>query len=289
MAQQNNQREFERQQALGNTFVKPSNSQLERQGQQLQEFINKHGRPPAYRVKDQGDTDYSKWPVELHSTDPQDKKFALRQKIISQAQQNNQVPQVPGQGVAVVSDDYWDYISRKEDQAFLADFKAFLYSAMKLDSPEAMAYWKSQVPEVFEDRMKLFEQQLELVKKQAKINMLGPQSLEDWYFIYLVKKGMIQLPSGRLELGESHPTDRFSRGLFNLRRWWPSQITNPTPGFNWNAPLEDRRNVATYLNAQAVQNIFGSTRRDVTLDANNNAYLGSTGLLPGGGDVSNYF
>jgi hypothetical protein len=287
MAQQN-QRAFERQESLGNTFVKPSNSQLQKEGQQLQEFINKHGRPPAYRVKDQGDTEYSKWPVELHSTDPQDKKFALREKIIGQAQQNNLVPQVPGQGVAVVSDDYWDYISRKEDQAFLADFKAFLYSSMKLDSPEAMAYWKSQVPEVFEDRMKLFDQQLELVKKQAKINMLGPQSLEDWYFIYLVKKGMIQLPSGRLELGESHPTDTFSRGLFNLRRWWPSQIRNPTPLLDWNAPLEDRTNQAPIIGAQPLRDIFGSGARDVSIGPRGNPFLGGPGILPGAANISNY-
>src|SRR3954467_5886913 len=78
----------------------------------------------------------SQFPVQLGTTDPDDRKFTLQNTLVGR--NNNSVP---GYGQAVVGDEFFSWAKRKQDQAVLHDFYGYMLNNADLTKPESAQWW----------------------------------------------------------------------------------------------------------------------------------------------------
>lgn len=168
------------------------------------------------------------FPNLIEKGDPRDDYYAFKSGLI------NANGVIPGAGLAVASDADVGYLRKKGDDTVEAAFKAFLLDQMDLSTPEKQDYWQKNYPQVFDEKIKLVESQLDLQLKLAKLRILGPRSQEDYMLIFAIQHGYIALPKGPVYDPTSLEKTDFHRGLFNVKKWL---LTNDSQYVSGEDPL----------------------------------------------------
>lgn len=88
------------------------------------------------------------------------------------------------------------YVKRHRDQMENADFDRYVMQKFDLNDPAQLFLFQQIAPEQFQRRMDLIDYQQNLVTKYAKTRLMGPRSLEDLKFEWLIETGRIELPKG---------------------------------------------------------------------------------------------
>lgn len=88
------------------------------------------------------------------------------------------------------------YVRRQRDQMENADFDRWVMSKFNLEDPAQLFLFQQIAPEQFQRRMDLIDYEQNLVTRYAKMRLMGPRSLEDLKFEWLVETERIELPKG---------------------------------------------------------------------------------------------
>lgn len=164
------------------------------------------------------------FPVRMGTSDPDDYKYALQGKLV------NQEGKVPHVGQAIVGPEYFEYVERKMDVAQQVEFEDWLMKQVDWSTPEATEYWVRMFPWMLERRLEEVNRVSDLQKVKAKINIAGPQTAEDWRFMWNEQRGLIKVPDKPVHvLPETSNMDYnnkdYARGMF-------SPMINYIPPFN---------------------------------------------------------
>lgn len=195
------------------------------------------------------------FPMQMGSSDLEDEKYALQQKIlegVDQADARNRGV-IPGMGQVIVGPEYFDYTKRKMEMADEVAFRDWLVKQASFNTPEEAEYWSRMFPFIPEEKLREVSRVSELQKQQARINITGPQTPEDWRFIYNVNRGLIQIPTQPVHLLPRDDTtygnqSYYERGMFSpMVRFLPpydGEARQNTPAhlpnykYNWGQPLQ---------------------------------------------------
>lgn len=156
------------------------------------EVFNKYSQnappPNVFQIGDSvGETGSirSRFPVQLGTTDQEDAKFSLRTQLVDGE------GKVPGQGIAVADDSYFNYMERKREQANMFEFMKYIMTQADLSKPESADWWFRKFPWMQELRLKEINRQSEIQKKLATIQVTGPQSQDDFMLLFLKEKNLL--------------------------------------------------------------------------------------------------
>lgn len=171
----------------------------------------------VYKVNNLDKNDRNKninvnYPVQLGSTDPDDVKYALQGKM------TNAQGVVPNIGQAIVGDEYFDYATRKMDDAQQTMFQDWLMRQADWRSPEATEWWVNKFPWMLNKRYEEIDRVQQLQGRMAKINVGGPQNEEDFHLLFDLSRGLITIPDKPAhQLNEaSYANDNtYERGMFS--------------------------------------------------------------------------
>ncbi len=197
----------------------------------ITKFLEKKAPRRGQVVEDRSGSTTAKFPAQIQHGDPRDKRYALLQSAIS-----GDGMTLPGFGQYQASDRDLDYLQTKLEDAKNAKFKAWLYSQVDLKDPVYQKFWQEKLPGLYQERMKLIEDQIDLHTQLAKINLRGPESIEDFMLLYGIDTGEIPIPQLPFFLPEGVPKNKFNRGLFNVNNWFTD--FKREPGIGWNDPLK---------------------------------------------------
>lgn len=211
----------------------------------------------AYQLPDKSKSDVAKFPVRMLGGDPDDSKWAMRKSIVGE----NGI--VPGVGMAIAGPDYDSYVNRKRIELQDAEFKTWVTANVDLSSPEKQEYYYNLFPFIRDERLAEVDRQAFLQATEARINITGPQSEEDWFFIYAKQQGYIEVSTQPLQslndqtnLGKS-----YEGGLFSIvsNKLFPDKTKFKT--INFGSPFKTYTGqVTTTDNSPAgVYNVAGIT------------------------------
>lgn len=178
-------------------------------------FLRRNAPQLGQRMPDRGQTAAGQFANVIEKGDPRDERYALRGQLLGE---NNATGVLPGVGLAMATDKDFEYFHKKALDAQEADFKAWFLAQMDLSTPEKQAYWQSQFPEVFQEKQRLLESQVDIQLKLAKIRMLGPKNKEDYMLLWAIQRGFIKLPDGPLYDPSKESVKNFHEGLFNIKK-----------------------------------------------------------------------
>lgn len=88
------------------------------------------------------------------------------------------------------------YLKRQRDQMENSDFDRWVMQKFNLEDPAQLFLFQQIAPEQFQRRMDLIDYEQNLVTKYAKMRLMGPRSLEDLKFEWLIETGRVELPKG---------------------------------------------------------------------------------------------
>lgn len=202
-------------------------------------FVSLPQPPNIFRIHDSANPDAfgapqgttaSKFPVKLGSTDPEDDKFGLRARLVDKD------GVVPGVGLSVAGDDYFNYAQRKREEAMMFEFYTYIMSQADLSKPESAQWWFEKFPWMRDLRLDEIDRQAEIQKKLAKIAVTGPQSEEDFMLIYLKQYGILgdtDQPLTKLDSmkdGAGGVARNFKEGMFSIFSQKNNVLLAPYPG-----------------------------------------------------------
>lgn len=171
--------------------------------------------PNLFQIPDHGvpgGTEASKFPVQIGSTDPDDGKYQMREKIV---QGPNAI--VPGIGQAIAGEEFFDYAARKEEQAQLLQFTQWVMQQADLSKPESAAWWFEKFPWMKSLRLAEIDKQAELQKRLARIAIQGPQDQGDFLTLWMKQQGLIKVsdkPLHKINEDETIVADNYVKGFF---------------------------------------------------------------------------
>jgi len=174
-------------------------------------FVAMPAPPNVYKVKDQTGTTSSLFPAKLGSTDPRDDEYAMRAQLVKEG------GQVPGVGLAIADEGYFNYAQSKREEAMLFEFYTYIMSQADLSKPESAAWWFEKFPWMRDLRMAEIDRQGEIQKKLAKIQITGPQSEDDFMVLYLKQNNLLgdaDVPLTRLN--EMDTAANFKAGMYSI-------------------------------------------------------------------------
>lgn len=178
-----------------------------------------------------------RFPVQLSTTDPEDQKWAMREKIV---QQDGTVANI---GKAIAPSEYFDYAQRKENADLLFQFQQFVLQQVDLSTPEAANWWYTKFPWIREAKLKELHQQADLQKRYAEIAITGPQNEEDFLLIWMRKNGLIKVsdqPLERLWADESITSRSYRDGFFSpLAKQIPPTDIRRGGTMDWSNPVSE--------------------------------------------------
>jgi len=184
------------------------------------------------------------FPVKMGTSDPDDYKYKLQAELVDD---QGRVPHV---GQAIAGSEYFDYAERKMEVAQQVEFEDYLMKQVDWSTPEATEYWVRMFPWMLERRLEEVNRVADLQKFKAKINIAGPQTPEDWRFMWNEQRGLISVPKTPVHLLPEDTTpnaNTYARGMFSpmIKYIPPFKDPNPLihlPGHNpntkisWSAP-----------------------------------------------------
>lgn len=176
---------------------------------ELDSFLKGVSNTQYTQVSDRRGT---KFPAKLSHPDPEDAKWNLRKEAITDG------GKTPA-GMAIAPDSFFDYIDRKKQNELLADYEAWVMENADLSKPETIDWWYRTVPWIRNKRLSVIEEQAELQKNIARIQVDGPKSEEDLKLIFAIKNGLINISNKPLYQlgadGDKALSNSFRAGLFN--------------------------------------------------------------------------
>lgn len=224
------------QQRAGNAFV-PANTGDERWNNMNQTdhpvegYLRRHAPELGQAMPDREGTVASRFPNVIEQGDPRDEKYALRGKLLSNTGAAG--PYIPGVGLMMADQSDVEYFHKKALDVQEADFKAWFLAQMDLSTPEKQAYWQSKFPDVFQEKQRLMEKQLDIQLKLAKMRIFGPQNKDDYMLLWGIQRGYIKVPDGPLFEPTKLQQKNFHEGLFNIKKLFPrtgkGQLLTYTP------------------------------------------------------------
>lgn len=214
--------------------------------------------PNVFRLGAPGaDNVNAQFPVQLSTTDVEDQKWATMQKVIGQTGAGER-GQIPGIGQAIVPNEFWDYVQRKENADLLAQFQQFVLQQVDLSKPESANWWFTRFPWIRDLKLKEIDEQAELQKRFAQIQVTGPQNEEDFMLIWMRGQGLIKVadtPLDKLNQADNIVSGSYKAGFF-------SPLSKNIPATSPRLPAPSTGNKITWGNPIApgtVSNIFGIT------------------------------
>lgn len=164
------------------------------------------------------------FPVSIGSTDPQDEQYQIQKNLVNPA-----TGVVPGVGMALAGPDFFAYAQRKDQMQMLANYQAWVMQQADLTKPESQAWWFEKFPWMKEKRIEEINRIADLQKRSAEISVSGAQSDEDWFFIYLVKQGYIEIPDTAPHLlgTATYPATSYQQGFFSALAKKPAPVAIP--------------------------------------------------------------
>lgn len=180
----------------------------------------------------------AKFPAQISSTDPEDEKWALRQQVIGAGGVD-----VKGVGIAVAGDDFFQYAKRKMDSQQEAAFKEWVMKNADLNDPAQAAWWYEKIPWMKESREDYIKYVANLQMKDALITLNGPQSEDDFRFLFLKQQNLIHVPEKPLnQLNELTAQPSYVQGFFSpfsaslLSGRFPVAQYKADGKFQWSSP-----------------------------------------------------
>jgi hypothetical protein len=166
------------------------------------------------------------FPVQLGTADPEDLKMDLRQSVVKDG------GAVPGFGQAVADDRVFSYLERKKEAQIEADYRAWLISQTDFSSPEKAEFWNNVAPWITNEKIKQINENAELQKRLATLNVVGPKNDDDFRLLYMISNGTLRVPTKPVhEMDEDTKIARtdlnFVRGLFNPLAYTPDPYGYP--------------------------------------------------------------
>ena len=187
-----------------------------------------------YAEEDRKKTRIGDFPMKLGSAQPDDLEMAARQNLTEDS------GIVKGFGMAVADDRVFNYLERKKEAEIEADYRAWVASQADFSDPAQAEFWNKVAPWITDLKLQEIDQNLELQKRLATLQVKGPTSEEDFKLMYMIANGMVRVPTQPAQMMDKdtgrYPgvkTLDFKRGLFN-----PLAITPPKEGFP--KPLNNR-------------------------------------------------
>lgn len=116
--------------------------------------------------------------------DPQDAYWQRRTSVV------NREGTIPGVGKAIAPPEYFDYCQRKLNQNLSDQFKSFVFSQIKLDTPAAREYWESRFPEYTNEFRQGWQRRLGHMAKMGEMLINGVQSTDDLWYLFVTEKGL---------------------------------------------------------------------------------------------------
>lgn len=193
----------------------------------------------------------SNYPVQLGSDDPEDRKFALQQKLVGAG------GVVEGVGVAQAGSDYFNYVTRKEEMVEEVEYREWLMKQAVFDSPEKTKYWFDMFPWIKELKEQEINRVAQLQLQQARINLVGPQNPQDWALQWNIKRGIVEIPNQPVHmLPKSTDYDRndfYTRGMFSPMTQYIPPFKNATEGPNFKYQYTDPEDTSKSAGGKMLQ------------------------------------
>lgn len=149
-----------------------------------------------------------KFPARYLYPDERDKKYAIRRQL-----------NYDGARPDPITDDEIDYLLDKTSAYETAEFHKWFQRLYKMDdSNPVMKKWGMElVPELWQMKEQVIEDNARLQTQLAKIKLRGVRSREDLMLMWAIAKGAIKVPKGAIwdPAGPVFPESR--RGVFNPR------------------------------------------------------------------------
>lgn len=129
-------------------------------------------------------------------------------------------------GVPNLNDGDLRAFSDVEKQKQIINFDSWMSSYLNMSDPATAKLVDDIMPEYWEKRMEVIENQAELQKNIALIRLRGPQSKKDFMIVYMLQTGQLPIPQGAVFNPKSwaYSDKNFTRGMLNPRRYMPQHI-----------------------------------------------------------------
>lgn len=204
----------------------------------MQKYRTSSTAPNVFRMGGPGQVN-AEFPVQLSTTDPEDQKWATMQKVVG----NNARGVIEGVGQNIVPPEFWDYVQRKENADLLAQFQQFVLQQVDLSKPESANWWFTRFPWIRDLKLKEIDEQAELQKRFAQIQVTGPQNEDDFLLIWMRKNKLIRVadqPLDKLNEADNIISGTYKEGFFSpLSKKIPA--TQPTLSrgnrLKWSNPI----------------------------------------------------
>lgn len=181
-------------------------------------------------------------PVQLGTTDPEDQKWALREKIIAQQPAGAAAAnEIVGIGKALAPEGYFDYAQRKEMNDLMVQYQQFILQQVDLSKPESQQWWYSKFPWIRDLKLSEMRAQADLQKRYAEIQITGPQNEEDFMLLWMRRNGLIkvaEVPPERLYEARNILATSYQDGFFSpLAKAIPATSVRNTGILPWSNPV----------------------------------------------------
>lgn len=129
-------------------------------------------------------------------------------------------------GKAELNDGDLSAFSDIEKQKQIVGFDSWMSSYLNMSDPATAKLVDDIMPEYWEKRMEVIENQAELQKNIALIRLRGPQTKKDFMIVYMLQTGQLPLPQGAVFEPKtwSYDNKNFNRGLLNPNRHMPEVV-----------------------------------------------------------------
>ena len=198
------------------------NPAMQAKGQSLfKELQNMADPGNVVQIPTQGSGVAGQFPVQLGTADPMDVQMSIRQQAITPG-----TAEVPGMGLAIADQPVFDYLERKKEDEFMAQFMAYVNAQANLDSPAEAAWWFERFPWLKEKRLAEIERMATLQKRLAQIQVTGIQNEDDMKLMFAIQQGLITVPTKPINEMYDEPNrwtdlNNFKKGLFSPLSYKP--------------------------------------------------------------------
>jgi hypothetical protein len=145
------------------------------------------GTPELYNTGANQERTVTQFPQPLYSVDPYARKARLKAAAVQATAYQ-----------ATVSDKDVSYLERMHAQQERAAYNVFISNLFDRSRPAERAMLAKLVPEYARVRKDVIDQQAEIQKRLAYLQVSGIQDQEDIDFLWALNRGNVQLPGGPL-------------------------------------------------------------------------------------------
>lgn len=193
-----------------------------------------------YSLPERTKAEGTPFPVQLGTADPDDVRMSMRRDVVDDQ------GKVAGYGVATADERVFDYLERKKEAQIEADYRSWVVAQADFTTPAQAAYWNQVAPWITDLKLQEIDRSAEIQKRMAQLQVRGPQSDDDFRFMFMIQKGIIRTPTKPLHLLNEdkelvRSTNDYQRGMFNPlvgtppRQGWSTGTTGRPD--TWDAPF----------------------------------------------------